>query len=482
MQASLRFIREGSRTAALRIVPPENGIVERTPSHFIALIDISDSMHDNNKLSHVKHCLSLLLGYLTANDELSLVTFGDAAATHFSRLKMSPAGVATANATIQALHTDGCTNLSAGLAAVRDILQSVTDSRSRLKQGVLILTDGHANRGVYEPTELRSVGKRLFELFPGLSMSYVAYGGTTHNADLLKGMAEDVNGAYSIVECIEDAALSMGEMLGGILSCVAQNVTVTVGQNVVVRGPPRPRTPDGTAIQIGDIYAGTPVLLLLDFPPESLVNATVRGAILPTLDIFSIEMGAAAAAGTQRDIEVELTELRYKCSDLYKKIQTALDQRRAHQVCETIREEIAQLRSALEDDLYAGHPILELLSREIPSLEAAITAAAAAGEEAGGMNPLLLRTQLLQHEAFVALGRGASQPIGYNEAEEGEDLLYSGDSDTGSPLPGDPRAATSMPRTHRVARRSNASYLSPTSSTTARRVATQLRTASQLNA
>jgi Mg-chelatase subunit ChlD len=485
MQATLRFIRNGSRSAALRIVPPETGITERTSAHFIALIDVSESMNENDKLSNVKRCLSLLLDYLTPADELSLVTFGDTATILFSRLKMTPAGVATAAAAIQILETNGCTNLSAGLAAVREILQSVSESRSRLKQGLLVLTDGHANRGVFDPKDLRALNRRVFELSPGLTISYVAYGATTHNASLLKSMAEDVNGAYSIVEKIEDTALTMGEMLGGILSCVAQNVTVRLPPRTLIRGPKRPYTPDGTAVQIGDIYAGIPILLLLDFcEEEEAASATVSGAILPTLDLFSIELASAAQPDPSepRDVEVELTELRYKCSDIYRRISDMLNggRRRGQQEAEfdSIRGAIAGLRVALEDELYAGHTLLELLRGELPSLETAVAAAAANPST----NNHLLQTQLLQHEAFVTLGRGSSQPI--EEDVPGDDnCSYSSDM-----TPDDPdvmtrtmNTAPARPSIRRANARHgpNTSYLSPVASRSAQRVAAQFRSAAQ---
>jgi Ca-activated chloride channel family protein len=497
MQATIKYLREGFRSAALRIVPPAaSDADERIPTHFVALIDISDSMADNNKLGHVKHCLSLLLSFLTPADQLSLITFGDTATTLLRRVPMTAAAVATATSSIQSLRTNGCTNFSAGLAAVRELLEGGAGGQSgaersegggprgaRQKEGLFILTDGHANRGVHNPVELRGIGGRLRELFPNLTTSFVAYG-TDHNADLLKQMSEDVNGSYSIVTDLEGAALTMGESLGNLLSCAAQNVTVQFPSGTKLLGSGssgRAITPGGRLV-VGDLYTGVTQLLLVEFPriaadlaadaggeavslaPSSI---SIKGTMLPSLDSFQIDiLEPAPAVSGQRDLEVELTEIRYRVADLYRRLREAPPQNGEQRAA--LQEELAAIRGSLADPIYAGQPLLELLQHELPSLTVAIEAAATYLQDTHGY-----RTQLLQHEAFVGLGRGTSQPMRLPVAEAFP-IDY---DDVGSDAGGDPDGGRSVP-----AARANESYLSPTTSRTARRVAVQLRTASQLPA
>jgi Mg-chelatase subunit ChlD len=495
MQATIKYLREGFRSAALRIVPPAaSDADERIPTHFVALIDISDSMADSNKLGHVKHCLSLLLSFLTPADQLSLITFGDTATTLLRRVPMTAAAVATATSSIQSLRTNGCTNFSAGLAAVRELLEGGAGGQSggersegggprgaRQKEGLFILTDGHANRGVHNPVELRNIGARLRELFPSLTTSFVAYG-TDHNADLLKQMSEDVNGSYSIVTDLEGAALTMGESLGNLLSCAAQNVTVKFPAGTKLLGSSgRAITPEGR-LAVGDLYAGVTQLLLVEFPPITANLAgtssgepqavslapssiSIKGTMLPSLDSFQIDiLEPAPAVSGQRDLEVELTEIRYRVADLYKRLREAPPQNGEQRAA--LEEELAAIRGSLADPIYAGQPLLELLQHELPSLAVAIEAATT---YIGVTHAY--RTQLLQHEAFVGLGRGTSQPMRLPVAEAFP-IDY---DDVGSDAGGDPDGGGSVP-----AARANESYLSPTTSRTARRVAVQLRTASQL--
>ena len=64
---------------AVRLRAPEN--VERVPTHFILLLDVSSSMEDDNKLENCKKCVSLILNVLSERDLLTLITFGDSADT-----------------------------------------------------------------------------------------------------------------------------------------------------------------------------------------------------------------------------------------------------------------------------------------------------------------------------------------------------------------------------------------------------------------
>ena len=232
-----------------------HSVEQQTPTHFILLLDTSDSMNENNKLEHVKFCTSLMLKLMTPADKISVVTFGESSRILLSAVSTDAAHCSSISDTISVLETDGCTNLSAGLASVTELL--ATDSG--LKPMLLLLTDGHANRGVSKTDGLKQIMGRIQEQFPTLGFSVIGYG-LDHNAELLKAFASDMHGAYSIVEGLEDAALTMGEALGSAISCVAQNVEIHCDPGTTVEGP---YTSIGGIIRIGDLYSGTESLYLL---------------------------------------------------------------------------------------------------------------------------------------------------------------------------------------------------------------------------
>ncbi len=466
MNFSLTFLEtDGSGEAALRLTPAESET--RVNTHFIMMLDISESMADANKLGNVKHCMTLLLQFLASGDELTIVTFGEMSAIALRRLKMNgPAATATAEQIIKGLHVEGCTNMSAGLVSVREVLDEVyapgggSDS-SRLKQGLFLLTDGHANRGISDPTTLRGLVSSVHERYPELTMSFVAYG-VDHNTDLLKGMAQDCVGAYSVVENTEDAALAMGESLGSVTSCVAQNVMVQCPAGSTIIGPYK--ITEAGEIRVGDLYAGTEVLLLVNLK-EGPVR--VRGAFMPSMDSFNQEITDRSLIVT-RNLDIEVTRLRYKCSALWERMRGSGDSA-------GLRVEVERLRDALADSALDGNAVAEMLRAEIPSLLTAI-------EERGGRGAAAARLNVLasQHAAWTSLGRGTSQPITQESLYRGSiynnNYYAAGAGTDDEDEAGDPDTSSAAGAPAPAARET--SYLSPTSSLPARRVAMAMRASS----
>lgn len=387
MDISLTYLeRDGSGPAALRITSAASDL--RTPTHFIALIDVSESMEDKSKLIHVKHCMSLLLKFLTADDCLSIISFGEESTILLNRVKTDAAQLPVIEKAIESLVVNGCTNYSAGLGSVRQILDE--SPTSTLKPGLLTFTDGHANRGVFDPPSLTAMVSRIHELYPTLSFSFVAYG-TEHNAGLLKGMADSVMGSYSIVESLEGSATAMGDCIGGILSCSAQNVVIEFPAGTVAHGSYNV-TETGRLV-LGDLYAGTDTTILITAVEGPVV---ITGVSLPNLDPF--RQTASTSLDTAPNVEITVTRLRYRCAALFSKIRDSM--RRS----ERLTEEIEAFRLACSDPALAEHPVIAMLKNEIISMEVAlqnITAGATRG----------LDVQLTQHAAFTSMMRGTTTSI-----------------------------------------------------------------------
>jgi Mg-chelatase subunit ChlD len=419
--------------AALRLSMPATE--DRVPSHFIALTDVSESMADCDKLKHVKTCLSLLLNFMTPLDKISLVSFGENSKILLKHVKAEAAAIPMIERAIDALAVNGCTNLSAGLASVREIMTEVAGSHEKV--GLLVLTDGYANRGVSEPPELQRIVMRMVELYPTLSFSFIAYG-TDHNAELMKKMSEETAGKYSIVESLEGAALAMGDALGGIISCLAQNVLVGVPEGTTVEGPHK--VVDGNIV-IGDLYAGSQKLLLLN---KKQGNIFVRGAALPLLDPFNMAV-TDIKTDTARNAEVDLTRLRFTCAELFHELRSGSN----------IAARLLAFREALNDPFLAGNAVTGMLLAELASLEAALEDIA----QNHGITHRL-QTQLTQHEAYSSAGVGVTRPIRVSARVHWSDRSSPGD-------PGAPRPEADFEDT-----------LSPMAAPTQQRIASQMRTRS----
>jgi Mg-chelatase subunit ChlD len=382
---------------AARIVAPAD--VDRVSTHFILLLDISESMMDAQKLANCKKCAVLLLNFMTDADRLSLITFGEEATLHLKRVPADDAHKTASKQCIEALQCKGCTNLSAGLGYVREVCEGDTQ-----KAGLLILTDGHANRGVSDPAGLRSIIGSLRESFSHLSVHSVAYG-VDHNADLLRGIAEDSQGSYNVVNSIEDTAFAFGETLGGLMSCAYQNVKIQVPAGSVVHGPHKiVQEGEKHVISIGDVYAGTKPLVLFDIPVTevSTVDAVqVRGMSLPSLQSWCIT--PVQQMLLERDRDIELTKLRYTCTGILKDIRdwrTLTAEQK-----DGLDGRIDTFATAVNSDFFNGHPVATLLRTEVETLREMLALAR--------RGPISNETSVFanQHLTSIALGRGFTTPM-----------------------------------------------------------------------
>jgi hypothetical protein len=382
---------------AIRLKAPSD--VARVATHFILLLDVSESMNDANKLENVKKCSSLILNFLTPEDRVSLITFGEGATLHLKRVIADEVHKSSMRSVIQSLKTDGCTNLSAGLGYVREVCEGDTQ-----KAGLLILTDGHINRGVSDSPVLRNIITGLRSTFSHLSVHCIAYG-SDHNEDLLRGVAEDNQGSYNVVNTIEDTAFAFGETLGGLISCAFQNVRLDVPVGSVVHGPHK-HTVSGErrSIQIGDVYAGTKPLILVDIPGSAWSQSPivrVQGMTLPTLESWTNYPIHQELEG--RSLDIELAQHRYECSAILHALKTwhtlAAVQR------SRMEARITEFKTRLSDSFFDGSPVATLLRDEVETLQGMLRQAL--------LGHLTHEDSVMatQHMASISMGRGFSSPM-----------------------------------------------------------------------
>jgi Ca-activated chloride channel family protein len=182
------------------------------------LLDVSASMDDEGRLENVKHSLHHLLGLLTPTDRVSLVTFSSRATTVLRQAFLTD--VEALRVTLSCIRTESNTNLSAGLVEAR---QSLFRDPGQT-QCVLLLTDGFATSGETNADALLALAEPLTES----SVLHVIGYGEGHQADLLSRMATVGGGSYHMVCNKEDVAVVIGDVVGGLVSCAFQQVTLTI--------------------------------------------------------------------------------------------------------------------------------------------------------------------------------------------------------------------------------------------------------------
>ncbi len=124
----------------------------RPSVHLAVVLDTSGSM-EGRKMDNARQAAHELVDRLDNGDHLTLVSYGDQAQTHVSCLAMR-GDRAEAHEAIDELEAAGNTCVSCGLQAGYDAI--TTCDRSSVER-VLVLSDGHANRGITDAYSLSAM-------------------------------------------------------------------------------------------------------------------------------------------------------------------------------------------------------------------------------------------------------------------------------------------------------------------------------------
>ena len=361
----------------------------RQPVHMMLIVDTSGSMESEDKLSSVKRSIQLLLELLCPEDRLSLVTFSDDSKTFLNRAIPTPDQREAILYRVSNLRADGSTNMSAGLLEVRDLVEPPSSGR---KQGLILLTDGHANIGVHSEQGLIDILHRIQSESSGLSLTTVAYG-VDHNAEMLTNMAKAGGGAYNVVTNLEDVASVFGDILGGLVSVSAQKVEVQLPPGATVSTSYRTEIdPVGlTTVYVGDLYADGEVTILFKSAP-SYGPIRVKGTDMTTLDSIDILTEPAVLTNIQ-DIPVSLimAEYRQKVVALLQKLRSTFSRSAMRGESETLLKQIQ------DDDRVRDHPLKALLLEDIQkTLELSQRDHMTQHET----------VEMAQHSAYLGMGRG----------------------------------------------------------------------------
>ena len=236
-------------------------VVARVPVHLCVLVDTSLSMDSDDKLANVKRSLHVLVEQLGPQDQLTIITFSDRATAILSAVDVVEKSVLHQG--IALIQTEGSTNLAAAIAVSMNSLHK--DGFER-KQGILLLTDGHANSGIVTKNGILHLVGMVTTKFHGTSISCIGYG-TDHNGPLLKEISKEGGGAYYVVTRLDQVAEVFGDVLGGLMSCAYQQAAVILPLSVKVRSAYPMRTLHANQeILLGDLASEGKAVILAQLP------------------------------------------------------------------------------------------------------------------------------------------------------------------------------------------------------------------------
>jgi Ca-activated chloride channel homolog len=379
-------------------------------------IDRSGSMA-GSPLHHALKAAESIVEQLAANDTFSIVTYDDAVATVIP--PQSVTDKAALKTAIRRVRAGGLTNLSGGWLKGCEHVKTNLDPQ-RINR-VLLLTDGHANMGITNPTVLATTSAQKAE--EGTTTTTLGFG-QGFNEDLLIAMARAANGNFYFIQSTDEASEVFGIELDSLRAVVGQNLTVAIelapGISLVDTlslAQVSQNDAGATVLTLGDLYEGEDKLLglslnitnapigrlavmKLHYTADIIQNGSIEH-VAGTTEIFAtvgtIEESASSAAS---DVILELSHLTIAKA---KEIALTLAEQGNRQAAEqTLRTVIKQLHDRGLNENFE-------IAEEIEQLEYFATRIAQGGLGNSGRKELLDQSyQVLSRNRSDLSGRGTT--------------------------------------------------------------------------
>jgi Ca-activated chloride channel family protein len=193
------------------------------PMNLALVLDASGSMSGPPLAAAVAAALSVV-ERLGPSDHLSLVSFACDVVVHHEAVRMDAAGQALLRGSLQALHTRGSTDLAAGwLAGCEAVARRAATAQDAARGHVLVLSDGRANHGIVDPSQLAAIASDLRQR--AVTTSTVGIG-DGYEPVHLQTLAEAGGGRMHDAERTTDlAAVLLGEV-GAARTTTVENLVV----------------------------------------------------------------------------------------------------------------------------------------------------------------------------------------------------------------------------------------------------------------
>ena len=269
-------------------VEAEGGAVGLTNDiHVGFLLDVSVSM-TGERLAAVKRTLNVLLPLFQAADRCTVVTFSSTARTVVSSLAMDEAGKEQFRGCVDAMATEGNTDLGLGITHLASLHPDYT--------AVILLTDGEITAGVSTNEGIQT----LLAGFRGRPIYTLGYG-AEHNRALLNRVAIDSCATYTFVDSETTLPISTADLIQGLRTEVFHDAVVEISSPVwksIELGPG-----DGRSFRrIGGIVPGRPYWSIFCLDPTAVTDPD-EGS--PAVFLRSREMTLLCSAPSSAPSDVD---------------------------------------------------------------------------------------------------------------------------------------------------------------------------------
>jgi Ca-activated chloride channel family protein len=251
----------------------------RQPLNLSVVLDRSGSMADEAKINYAKRALYALIDQLRDDDILSIVIYDDVIEVLRPAQRVRDKG--ELKRLVERVEPRGSTNLGGGMLA--GLRQVECNLDREYVNRVILLSDGLANQGITDPSELRRIARR----YRARSISLTTMGvGLDFNENLMVGLAESGGGNYYFIESPHSLA-SIFRKEFNLLSCMAaQNASIELTPGAGVRlldviGYEYRKEGERYVVPLGDLYSDDRRELTVELEvPEGTGTLTVARGVL----------------------------------------------------------------------------------------------------------------------------------------------------------------------------------------------------------
>jgi hypothetical protein len=275
----------------------------------VAVLDVS-CRKDTAKIDNLKNAMKFVIMKLTPVDRLSIVTFSDGAARLNPLRCMTPAAQKELIAIVDGLSisargSSGGTNIKAGLDTGLAVIADCVNTTARTPN-VFLVSDGKQTVG-----DARVVD-------PGHVAVYTFGVGGDSDHQLLSDLAtKSRGGMFSAVSDGANLIVALSQLLGGLLTVVAQDVQLTLTPNtdvvdttsVVMAHYDTHTIGDGSGaitINFGTLFAGEwrKVVITLGVK-DSTATQEYYAALVEAHHVFTAQ-GRVQRPATAQDIQIQI--------------------------------------------------------------------------------------------------------------------------------------------------------------------------------
>ena len=271
---------DGDGTVMVQVFAAGSPDDATAPARIALVIDTSGSM-EGNKIENAREAAHAFVDRMNPEDELTLITYGESAEPVLANHRMNrSARRAEAHDAIDAIEADGNTCTSCGLQSAYDhLLGGSHDGVHR----VILLSDGHANRGIVEPAALAQMAQNAHH---GLGIGTSAIGlGRLHNDVALASLAEAGAADYRFLHSSDYLAELLDEELISVHATTVRGLEIMLrpgdGVHFVTSHNLGARySGDNIIFDIGQLSAGETLeyLIELQLPPGDMGRAVTATA------------------------------------------------------------------------------------------------------------------------------------------------------------------------------------------------------------